>query len=309
MAEISIIVPVYKVEQYLNRCLDSIVAQTFTGWECILIDDGSPDNSGKMCDEYAKKDGRFRVYHQKNAGVSSARNKGVDESKSEWVVFVDSDDWIEKEMLSMLYECAITNNAEIVVCGCFLYDGVKRCKTYLPKSGLLNIPRDFIWCLQGPWSKLINRNLLIKSNIRFPLGITLAEDLYFVFQCFIHANRIIGIDNALYNYVKNTNSVTKRLSEKNIQDHICVINKIQNDLCNNNGWEQWILTKKQSVKNLCINGFKDSNFTLWWHVFPEINYCFKKLNIFNIICKILIILRLNVVCRFIVKIKRKILKA
>ena len=105
--KISIIVPVYKVEQYLRRCLDSIVAQTFTDWECILIDDGSPDNSGRICDEYAEKDKRFRVFHQENVGVSAARNKGLDEARGEWIGFVDSDDWIEKEMYEYLYNDAI----------------------------------------------------------------------------------------------------------------------------------------------------------------------------------------------------------
>ena len=89
---ISVIVPVYKVEKYIRCCLDSIVTQTFADWECILIDDGSPDNSGKICDEYAEKDGRFRVIHQKNAGVSAARNAGLNVAKGAWITFVDSDD-------------------------------------------------------------------------------------------------------------------------------------------------------------------------------------------------------------------------
>ena len=99
MPKISIIVPVYQVEKYLRRCLDSIVAQTFTDWECILVDDGSPDNSGKICDEYAEIDNRFRVFHQENAGVSAARNKGLDVAKGEWITFVDSNDYIEEDYL------------------------------------------------------------------------------------------------------------------------------------------------------------------------------------------------------------------
>lgn len=103
MPKISIIVPVYKVEKYLHRCLDSIVAQTFTDWECILVDDGSPDGSGKICDEYAEKDGRFKVFHQENQGVSAARNKGLDNAKGEWIGFVDSDDWVSKEYFQIDY--------------------------------------------------------------------------------------------------------------------------------------------------------------------------------------------------------------
>ena len=105
--KISIIVPVYKVEKYLHRCLDSIVNQTFTDWECILIDDGSPDNSGIICDEYAQMDRRFKVIHQENKGVSAARNAGLDVAKGEWIGFVDSDDWIEKETYEVAYNKAI----------------------------------------------------------------------------------------------------------------------------------------------------------------------------------------------------------
>ena len=96
---ISIIVPVYNVEKYLSRCLDSILFQSFPDWECILIDDGSSDNSGKICDEYAQQDDRFIVIHQQNSGVSAARNAGLDIAKGQWFSFVDSDDWIGSNFL------------------------------------------------------------------------------------------------------------------------------------------------------------------------------------------------------------------
>lgn len=101
--KISIIVPVYKVEQYLPKCINSILAQTFQDWELILVDDGSPDNSGKICDEYALKDSRIRVFHKENGGVSSARNLGVDNAKGEWITFIDSDDYIQPGFLEGLY--------------------------------------------------------------------------------------------------------------------------------------------------------------------------------------------------------------
>ena len=99
--KISIIVPVYKVEQYLPKCIDSILAQTFQNWELLLIDDGSPDNSGNICDEYAHKDSRIRVFHKKNGGVSSARNLGLDYAEGDYVMFVDSDDWISNDCLQV----------------------------------------------------------------------------------------------------------------------------------------------------------------------------------------------------------------
>ena len=100
--KISVIVPVYKVEQYLHRCIDSILSQSFTDFELLLIDDGSPDNCGKICDEYTQKDSRVRVFHKPNGGVSSARNLGLDNAKGKWIAFIDSDDFVEKEYLEKL---------------------------------------------------------------------------------------------------------------------------------------------------------------------------------------------------------------
>ena len=100
---ISVIVPVYNTEKYLHRCVDSILAQTFTDFELLLIDDGSTDSSGAICDESAQKDSRVRVFHKENGGVSSARNLGLDKAKGKWVTFVDSDDWIKESFLNKLY--------------------------------------------------------------------------------------------------------------------------------------------------------------------------------------------------------------
>lgn len=97
--KISVIVPVYKAEAYLHRCVDSIIAQTFTDWELLLVDDGSPDRSGDICDEYASKDARIRVFHKENGGVSSARQKGLDEAIGEYTIHADPDDWVEPTML------------------------------------------------------------------------------------------------------------------------------------------------------------------------------------------------------------------
>ena len=101
--EISIIIPVYKAEKYLRRCLDSVLSQTLSNWECILVDDGSPDQSGAICDEYAAKDSRFRVIHKPNGGVSSARNEGLDTAKGEFICFIDSDDWVGPKYLEHLH--------------------------------------------------------------------------------------------------------------------------------------------------------------------------------------------------------------
>lgn len=119
MPKISIIVPVYKAEKYLNRCVDSILAQTFTDFELLLIDDGSPDKSGEICDEYARKDSRVRVIHKENGGVSSARQRGLDESIGEYTIHADPDDWVEPTMLEELYNKANKEDADMVICDFF----------------------------------------------------------------------------------------------------------------------------------------------------------------------------------------------
>lgn len=113
---VSVVIPVYKAEAWLHRALDSICAQSLNNWECILVDDGSPDRSGEICDEYAEKDRRFRVIHQKNGGVSSARQAGIDAAKGEYSIHIDPDDWVEPTMLEELYHKAKEDNADMVIC-------------------------------------------------------------------------------------------------------------------------------------------------------------------------------------------------
>ena len=114
--KVSIIVPVYKAEKYLHRCVDSILAQTFTDFELLLIDDGSPDNSGTICDRYAAADPRVHVFHKPNGGVSSARQCGLDNAQGEYTIHADPDDWVEPDMLQELYTEAQRTNADMVIC-------------------------------------------------------------------------------------------------------------------------------------------------------------------------------------------------
>ena len=116
---ISVIVPIYKVEKYLDRCVESIVNQTFSDIEIILVDDGSPDNCGKMCDEWAKKDARIKAFHKENGGLSDARNFGIEHSTAEFLIFIDSDDFIEPQMLEVLYGLITEHGADVAVCGLY----------------------------------------------------------------------------------------------------------------------------------------------------------------------------------------------
>ena len=145
MPKVSIIVPVYKAEKYLNRCIDSILAQTFTDFELLLIDDGSPDRSGEICDEYAKKDSRIRVIHKENGGVSSARQRGLDESVGEYTMHADPDDWVEPEMLDELYKKAKEEDADMVICD-FFYEyktGSFICKQHIYNCNAESILKQF----------------------------------------------------------------------------------------------------------------------------------------------------------------------
>ena len=118
MPKISVIVPVYKAEKFLSACIESILNQTYHDFEVILVDDGSPDSSGQICEEYAKKDSRIKVIHQKNAGVAASRNVGLDIAVGEYITFVDSDDYIQFQMYEKMLKCALDNDCDFVMCDC-----------------------------------------------------------------------------------------------------------------------------------------------------------------------------------------------
>ena len=272
--KISIIVPVYNVEKYLRRCLDSIVAQTFNDWECILIDDGSPDNSGAICDEYAEKDSCFRVIHQKNAGVSAARNAGLDVARGEWISFVDSDDWCTLDMLESLLHSAEENDAEVVIGGYSLNDGNKDYETRLPPEGKMSMPKYFDGKWQGPWAKLIKKSFLHKFNIRFPEGISLAEDLFFTFQLFFYSSKICGLKNNLYFYYQNQMSACHTIDKKKIEEECFVINKIEKIIESYNKKSDWIdflEQKKLRAKNRYLFSLEKPDFYIWRKTFPKIS--------------------------------------
>lgn len=271
--KISIIVPVYNVEKYLAKCIDSILEQTYSDFECVLIDDGSPDCSGALCDEYARKDNRIHVIHQKNAGVSAARNRGLDAAKGEWICFVDSDDWCAKDMLSILYSAAHENDAD-VVCGAALStDGKKKKHLLLPVSGILNLPHDFPRYLHAPWGKLFSRNCILQSCARFPEEIAYAEDFFFTFTVFFSAKKVYGITDLCYYYFDNPQSVTSNLSEKNIDDKCRVLSMIEQTLAASNAnseWFDYLQDEKLATKRKCIYSFLHPNYKKWNECYPEL---------------------------------------
>lgn len=205
--KISVIVPVYKAEKYLHRCVDSILAQTFTDFEVLLIDDGSPDRSGEICDEYAQKDARVRVFHKKNGGVSSARNWGLDNAQGEWIAFVDSDDWVENHMLYSLIKDKL--DADVIICDFYRHTLdetiIKHLKT--DETDTIKRLRYWIQSYTTACCMLIKKELCIRHNIVFPTKIRFREDFYFTTQIMYFAQYVHKINQPLYHYC-NTNELS-----------------------------------------------------------------------------------------------------
>ncbi len=193
--KISVIVPVYNAEKYLHRCIDSILAQTFTDFELLLIDDGSTDKSGDICDEYAKKDKRIRVFHKENGGISVTREFGINNVNGIFVQFVDSDDWIDKNMLEIMYKRAVLDKADIVSCN-FVQEFVdKSIITKISSNSADDYIRSVISNDWGVlWKMLIRYQLFIENDIHFPKGVDGGED-YYVTICLLLNSVIIRFED------------------------------------------------------------------------------------------------------------------
>ena len=235
---LSVIIPVYKVEKYLRRCLDSIVNQTYKNLEIILVDDGSPDNSGKICDEYAQNDKRIKVIHQKNKGQGAARNTGIIAANGELITFVDSDDWIENNTYEIMVSELLQYELDIIKCAIVETDGSKIKRELNHKTtninvviseNILNLYFTEFTC-KVIWNGVYKRSII--KNVEYPEGLV-AEDNY-VSGMYLHkAKRIMLIDNILYNYFINMSGVSKN---KNINKFdICYCTKKLIDDLNDDG--------------------------------------------------------------------------
>ncbi len=205
---IGVIVPVYKVEKYITECIESILAQTYTNFRLILVDDGTPDNAGRICDEYAKKDSRITVIHQENAGVTRARARGVEEADNcEFITFVDGDDTLPTESLTTLIEnCSKDTN---IIHGDFKEHG-KLKMHYSPEEyikGLIELNNGFI---QAPWGKLFRKSLFNKNIFSIPRDIVIGEDTIMNVRLAINNNTdIVCINQIIYNYRIHANSISQ----------------------------------------------------------------------------------------------------
>lgn len=217
-AKISIIVPVYDVELYLQRCLDSIVNQTYQNLEIILVDDGSPDNCGIICDRYAAQDKRIKVIHQSNMGLSAARNKGLDTATGNYIGFVDSDDWIETDMFEYMLNNAMKYHADIVVCGRTEVYHNHQCHIAWKQEIILNREEAIGFLLEDSMlqnylcDKLWRQELF--GKIRFPEGRNY-EDIAITYQLFEKAEKIVCLPECKYFYLQRNNSIVQNKTLNN----------------------------------------------------------------------------------------------
>lgn len=211
---ITIVVPVYKVEEYLPRCVESILNQTYKDWVLLLVDDGSPDNCPKLCEKYAEEDSRIFVIHQKNGGLSAARNTGLnwfyEQNNSDYITFLDSDDWLHPCYLEILLNGIVKNNVKISVCN---YERVTKQiphKTFNDVNYELTTPEDFLvnhsWQYNYAWNKLYHKSVF--EDVRYPVGKNF-EDTFTTYKVLYKCKKIAYTDLPLYYYLRNENGISR----------------------------------------------------------------------------------------------------
>lgn len=234
---VSIIVPVYNAEKYIDRCIQSVLCQSFSSWELLLVDDGSTDNSGAICDEYAFKDDRIKVLHKENGGVSSARNDGIRQSCGTWLTFIDIDDYVQDSFLEILVKEA--DKADLVVSGVhYVNDKI----SFLPPDRLVDISDDLPFLdeqlcsiyLMTCWAKLFKRSFVIGKEIYFNSSLRIGEDTDFVLQYMMCIKSIRFIHTSSYNYndEENLKLFKYSLNAENFELHLSFILENLNRLRN-----------------------------------------------------------------------------
>ena len=266
MPTISVIVPVYKVEKYIHRCIDSILKQTFRDFELILVDDGSPDNCGTICDEYAAKDKRIHVIHQENGGLSAARNAGIDwafaNSNSEWLTFIDSDDWVHPEYLERLLNAVLEHHVAVSVCGYVTTAGEEPDIAASEMIPRIWTPEDFYVehsdIATIAWGKIYRK--VCFEKIRYPLG-KIHEDEFTTYKILFPLTCVAVIDAPLYYYFYSLTGIMRSpWNEK----RLCSIEACQNQLAymKKNGYrDAYGFTLRKYAKNMSyhISNLKKSD--------------------------------------------------
>lgn len=221
----SIIVPVYKAEDYIDRCIESILNQTSDNWELILVDDGSPDNSGAICDGHASKDNRIKVLHQSNKGVSAARNNGLDNASGEYLLFLDSDDWLDNDCIEFCMNNMQKTGAEILQFPTIRVTSKEYSNNAVEtsKDGVLYYTEEYIAqnnffvCIGGT---VFKKKIIDAGKIRFRDDIKLAEDQMFIMDCMKRSSKVYRTEHPFYKYFINENSATSKSKSTSMIDSV-----------------------------------------------------------------------------------------
>mgnify|MGYP003522629493 FL=1 len=217
---VSVIVPIYKIPEYLSCCIDSILAQTYPDFELILVDDGCPDDCGRICDDYAKRDNRIKVVHKVNGGISSARNAGLEVAKGEWIMHVDGDDWIEPDMIESLIEAAQITGADMVI-GDFVKYGPSAGYNKLPtwssdkKKSMTNY---IAYVMTTIWGSIAKRSLYADHSLKSPDGISYCEDFHLIVRLCHFAKKVVNVHRPFYHYRYRPTSIMSNMSRKTEAD-------------------------------------------------------------------------------------------
>lgn len=254
MPIVSVVVPIYKAEETLLRCLDSIKVQTFTDFEVLMVDDGSPDRCGKMIDEYAAKDGRFKAYHKPNGGVSSARQFGIDHAIGKYTIHADPDDWVEPTMLEELCRKAKEDDADMVICDYWINttnreDYVCQEPVSLRHDSLL---KELFGRIHGScWNKLIKKDLYNQYSVRFPSELSFCEDQYVIASFLKHNIKVGYLNKAFYHYYRSDsdNSLSRKYSEEQYRQDLYGRDMFVALLENTSASEVVSASKNQSLMN------------------------------------------------------------
>lgn len=270
MPKISVIVPVYKAENYLSKCVDSMLAQSFADFELILVNDGSPDGSPLICDNYAQSDPRVLVVHQSNAGVSAARNAGIFAAQGDYLVFVDSDDFVSSTYLEELYK-GYLRSADIAICGYYVVTNDLSVLAVVDRS----LPQEYIGdiskvfkniiesdLLNSPWNKLFKTKVIKENHISFDKNMTLGEDLCFNIAYLYNCKTCYICNLPLYYYIKSNSVLSKKITLDyfNIQKHLFeTVNKFIEDkkiICDLSNRVELLLS--DALGFLSLTGFSQS---------------------------------------------------
>lgn len=235
---ISVIVPIYKVEAYLKNCVDSILRQTYSELEIILVDDGSPDNCGQICDDYAEQDERVRVIHKKNGGLSDARNAGIDIAKGKYIAFIDSDDYVAEDYVEVLLQSILSEKADISICrlkatSILNEDSKRKENDSVAVYSSIEALEKMLYAREistSACSKLFRIELFEK--IRFPLG-KYSEDLFTIYKTMLKANKIVSIGREAYFYYTRPGSITNEQFGLRHLDTLEALQAIRKDVVNN----------------------------------------------------------------------------